>query len=73
MVFDEYLEHFPHDNVERSRYAAICYMCGHYPEADHHFQIVGDDLVYVFDKGWMKQARSAVAGKAGPRPIEPPK
>jgi hypothetical protein len=43
-VYDEYLKHYPADHVERSKYAALCYLSAHYPEAHAQFQILGDNL-----------------------------
>jgi hypothetical protein len=69
-VFDDYLQHIPLDNRERSRYAAFCYMTNQHAEADRQFQILGDDLIYVFDEAYMKRAKAAVAGKSGQKPAE---
>jgi hypothetical protein len=43
-VYDEYLKHYPSDNVARSEYAAIGYIGGHWSEAHSQFQILGDQL-----------------------------
>ena len=43
-VYDEYLQHFPRNDVVRSKYAAICYLAAHYPEAHAQFQVLGDRL-----------------------------
>ena len=43
-VYDEYLKHHPDDDVARSKYATLCYLGDHYPEADAQFQILGDRL-----------------------------
>lgn len=43
-TYDEYLKHYPLNNVERSRYAMICNITKHYPEAHAQFQILGDGL-----------------------------
>ena len=43
-VYDEYLKHFPDNNVARSKYAAFAYMAGKMTEADAQFQILGDRL-----------------------------
>lgn len=43
-VYDEYLEHFPDDDVARSKYAALCYIAGRYPESHVQFKILGDRL-----------------------------
>ncbi len=43
-VYDEYLRHYPDDDVQRSKYAMLCYLGGHYAEAHAQFQAVGDRL-----------------------------
>jgi hypothetical protein len=43
-AFDEYLKHYPLDDVERSKYATLCYLCARYPEAHDQFQTLGDRL-----------------------------
>ena len=43
-VYDEYLKHFPDDEVQRSKYAMLCYLGAHYREAHAQFQAVGDRL-----------------------------
>lgn len=66
-VYEEYLQHFPHDDVDRSRYAGYCYWCGQYAEAHKQFEILGDDLLSwpePFDEAWMKRARDDAADKA---------
>lgn len=62
-VYEEYLKHYPDHNVERSRYAALCYVCGLYAESDKQFKILGDSFI-SFDywpKEWMKKVRAFVA------------
>ena len=43
-AYDEYLKHYTLDYVERSKYAALCYLSGRYAEAQAQFQILGDNL-----------------------------
>jgi hypothetical protein len=43
-VYDEYLEHYPNDPVQRSKYAALCFAAKHYTESHAQFQILGDRL-----------------------------
>jgi hypothetical protein len=43
-INDEYLSHYPSDNVARSKYAAICYLAGKYLESQDQFKILGDGL-----------------------------
>jgi hypothetical protein len=65
-VYEEYLKQFPDDNVERSRYAAYCVVCGLPTVADAQFKKLGDDLVYFrqWPEAWMKQVRESVAHQA---------
>jgi hypothetical protein len=74
-VYDEYLKHYPDDDVQRSKYAMLCYLGGHYPEALAQFQAVGDRLTPwttfpFYPLETMKQAREftaqVVAGKLPP-------
>jgi hypothetical protein len=43
-VYDEYLEHYPSDDVQRSKYAMLAYTAAQYPEAHAQFQALGDRL-----------------------------
>jgi hypothetical protein len=43
-VYDEYLTHYPADDVARSKYAALGYLAAHYPEAHAQFKALGDRL-----------------------------
>jgi hypothetical protein len=43
-VFDEYLGHYPYDNIARSKYAASCFYAARYKDAHDQFQVLGDDL-----------------------------
>jgi hypothetical protein len=43
-AYDEYLKHYPADNVARSKYAALAYLAAHYPESHAQFEAVGDRL-----------------------------
>jgi hypothetical protein len=66
-VYEEYLQHNPHDFEERSFYAAYCFMCRQYVESDKQFKIVGDDLSWKangFPEKWMKEIRAYVADVA---------
>ena len=65
-VYEEYLKHYPDDFVERSRYAAYCFVCGRYAESDKQFQLLGADLATFpqWPEKWMKQVRAYVARQA---------
>ena len=72
-VYDEYLTHFPDDNVERSKYAALCYMGGHVAESHAQFEILGDRLTTWptfpnYTLPMMKQIREQVARAVGAKP-----
>jgi hypothetical protein len=78
-VFDDYLKHYPDDNVVRSKYAVICYQAMYYHEAQAQFQAVGDRLAPWrgfpnMPLGAMKEARDQTArlitGK--PSPLDTP-
>jgi hypothetical protein len=74
-LYDEYLQHYPADHAERSKYAAYCYLCGKYAESHQQFQTVGDNLTSFpnyFPTKWMKQARDFVAAQAKPKPGRKP-
>ncbi len=43
-VYDEYFKHYPDDDVQRSKFAMICYLGAHYPIAHAQFQTLGDRL-----------------------------
>ncbi len=43
-TYDEYLKHFPHDDVCRSKYAYFCAVGGRHLEAHAQFQALGDRL-----------------------------
>ncbi len=43
-VYTEYLKHYPDDDVERSKYATLCYLCRRYDEAHVEFERLGDRL-----------------------------
>jgi hypothetical protein len=43
-VYDEYLKHYPNDDVVRGKYATLGYIAAHYPEAHAQFELVGDRL-----------------------------
>jgi hypothetical protein len=43
-IYDEYLKHYPGNNVARSKYAVLCYLGAHYPEAHAQFQALGNRL-----------------------------
>ncbi len=48
-VFEEYLKHYPSDAVVRSKYAAMCLLAHHSPEAHAQFEILGDRLTQWTD------------------------
>jgi hypothetical protein len=65
-VYDEYLQHYPEDHVQRSKYAMLCYVGAHYAEAHAQFQAVGNRLAQwqtfpFFPLAVMKQAREHAA------------
>lgn len=69
-VYEEYLKRMPSEDAERSRYAALCYLCDHYPEAHAQFQALGDRLTtwndcltYTLED--LKKIRSNVAQVVG--------
>jgi hypothetical protein len=74
-VYEEFLEHYPDNDAKRSFYAAYCYMCGRYAEADKQFKRVGERLVWntFFPQEFMKQARDFVAQHPVDEPSEAPK
>jgi hypothetical protein len=43
-VYDEYLKHHPRDDVARSKFATLCYLGGHYREAEAQYVALGDRL-----------------------------
>jgi hypothetical protein len=81
-VYDEYLGHFLHDNVNQSKYAMICYFGAHYPEAHAQFQAVGEHLttwpkfpnVPLEGIKWARDvtAQKVAAGPRGGAPSAPP-
>lgn len=73
-IYDEYLKSHPVSPPERSKYALICYLTKHYPEAHAQFQILGDGLAeWQTDPRYpletLKAVRQKVAGiiANGPR------
>jgi hypothetical protein len=81
-VYDEYLKHYPDNNVVRSKYAVFAFYAGKDREAHAQFQILGDGL-----SSWttfpytplesMKRMRAIVfervTGRAGTGAPEPKK
>lgn len=43
-AYEEYFKHYPDDDLQRSKYAMICYFGAHYPAAHAQFQALGDRL-----------------------------
>ena len=43
-VYDEYLKHYPVDDVARSKFATFCYLSAHYREAEVQYVALGDNL-----------------------------
>jgi hypothetical protein len=43
-VYDEYLKHYPMNNVARSKFATFCYLSAHYREAEVQYVALGDHL-----------------------------
>ena len=43
-AYDEYLAHYPANDVARSKYATLCYLAARYPDADAQFRALGDRL-----------------------------
>ncbi|MDR3639445.1 MAG: hypothetical protein P4L84_36935 [Isosphaeraceae bacterium] len=66
-VFDEYLEHHPSHDNQRSRYAVVAVMAHKYPEAHAQFQVLGDRLTtwsgvpYLPSFAEVKRARDSTA------------
>ena len=62
-VYEEYLSHYEGDDRERSMFAALCYECHKYKEADREFKAVGANLSgnYYFDMEEMTERRDAAA------------
>ncbi len=52
-VFEEYLSHYPDDDVVRSKYAALCWGSDHLPEAHAQFEILGDRLTSWSGTHWV--------------------
>jgi len=74
-VYDEYLQHHPDDDVQRSKYAMLLFKAARYPQAHTQFQAVGDRLTPwktfpFYPLATMKQAREftaqVVSGKLPP-------
>ena len=67
-VFDYFLAHNPDDRTQRTRYATIAYVTGHFAEADEQFTKIGDDIPvndYTWmTKEWLKRIRDESAAKA---------
>ena len=71
-VYDEYLKHYPRDDVRRSKYAALCYDGRPFPEAHAQFQALGDRLPAwtgfpALTPEGLKAMRDEVARVAGSR------
>jgi hypothetical protein len=73
-VYDEYLEHHPSHDIPRSKYATLCYLSNHFPEAHAQFEILGDRLTQWPDfpyvplaslKSMRDHAAQVVTGKSG--------
>ncbi|QDV32437.1 hypothetical protein [Tautonia plasticadhaerens] len=72
-AYDEYLEHYPDNNVARSKYAALATIAGNYPEAHAQFERLGDRLTMWSDSPYIplgmlelmreEAARMAVGGQ----------
>jgi hypothetical protein len=62
-VHEDYLRHYPEVYAVRTRYAAMCYLCGRYAEAHRQFQLLGDNLIpdSRFKIEWLKDARERMA------------
>jgi hypothetical protein len=43
-VYDEYLKHHPNDDIARSKFATLCYLGGHFREAEAQYVALGDRL-----------------------------
>jgi hypothetical protein len=44
-IFEEYLSHYPYDNVARSNYAGFAYFCGKRAEGAEQFKRLGENVV----------------------------
>jgi hypothetical protein len=43
-VYDEYLKHYPVDDIARNKFALFCYLSDHYREAEVQYVALGDRL-----------------------------
>ena len=43
-VYDEYLKHYPMDNIARSKFATFCYLSSHWRQAEVQYVALGDRL-----------------------------
>ena len=73
LVYDEYLSHRPHADVERSKYATLCYLGRHYLEAQAQFDVLGDRLTVWpaspnYPLSYLKEIRDKVAKIVASRP-----
>ncbi len=48
-VYDEYLKHHPNDDVARSKFATICFVGGHFREAEAQYLALGDRLTEWYE------------------------
>jgi hypothetical protein len=78
-TYDDYLKHFPADNVARSKYAVLCYFAAHYHDSTDQFKILGDQLAEWpettrMPMATMKQIRSMATARGTniPRPGNAP-
>lgn len=53
-VYEEFLKHYPSNDVVRSKYAATCVLGSHYVDADKQFEILGDRLTIWTDQPTFK-------------------
>ena len=81
-VFDEYLAHFPSDDIVRSKYAVMCRLAVHPLEGHAQFEILGDRLTqwpeipyYPMEtmKKMRENCRRAAANEPRPAPKADPK
>jgi len=81
-VYDEYLKHYPRDREARSKYAVLCFLATHYPEAHAQFEALGDGFIrwtsfptFTLEsiQRMREDAAKVVGGKAHPEGATAPK
>lgn len=72
--FEEYLQHYPNDHAERSKYAAYAFYCKQYPVSYMQFQALGDNLVgsHYFSEDVLKKIHEVLERRKIPIGGPPP-